>query len=523
MFYLRSFSFIIFFFFLAFSVNASSITVSGNVSGVWNVDTVFVEDDIAIPIGDSLFITPGVKVIFRGSYSMYVRGFIRAKGEAGNYIEFDVIDTTGFSIDSIPDGGWNGIQFYENNYTQDSSILLYCDFMHGKAVSADSLENHGGAICMRRSDRIRISNCSFSNNFAGLNGGAIYIDNTPVIIEISDFYENDCGPTVFPWGYGGAICSDYSSPIIFGNNFVANSSTGTGGAVAIRYRDARVTNNEFIGNNSAIGGAIAYLHYYEYPFTQCNNLMYDNHAEFFGGAIASVDAGPIFVNNTIGGNFSSYGGGFYVKDSLIPELHNCILYNNIAAVGPEVYLWDAFASADFYYCDIEGGSSAFGGSGGTGYQGIYENNIDEDPLFSGSFNYQITEGSPCIDAGSPDTTGLQLPMFDLDGNPRIDPLSNRIDMGCYELLRVGIQESNLNEQTDIEIFPNPAGDHITILTDCTEDISGIKIFDIYGRKQIDQNGSLKGTLNISSFPSGMYIIILENNSKSLGSKRFVVK
>jgi hypothetical protein len=192
-------------------------------------------------------------------------------------------------------------------------------------------------------------------------------------------------------------------------------------------------------------------------------------------------------------------------------------------VGPEVYLWDSFASTDFYYCDIDGGIAAFGGSGGTGYQGIYENNIDEEPLFSGSYNYRIPEGSPCIDAGSPDTTGLQLTLIDIDGNPRIDPLSNRIDMGCFELLRVGIQESNLNEPTDIEIFPNPAGGHITILTDCTEDISGIKIFDIYGRKQIDQNGPLRGTIDISSFPSGMYIIILESNSQPIGSKRFVVK
>jgi len=267
---------------------ATSITVSGSVSGIWAVDTVFVEDDIDIEEGNSLFIEPGVTIRFQGPYSMYVRGYIRAIGEAGNYIRFDISDTTGFSNDSIPDGGWNGIQFYMNNYTPDSSIFSFCDFMHAKAVSEDSLENYGGAICMRRSDKIRISNCYFSNNFAALNGGAIYIDNTPVTIETCDFYENRCGPADYPWGYGGAICSDDASTVIIGNKFVANRSTGTGGAVAIRYKDAIVNNNEFVGNISAIGGAIAFLHYYENSFTHCNNLMYDNQAEFFWKCLGEI-------------------------------------------------------------------------------------------------------------------------------------------------------------------------------------------------------------------------------------------
>jgi len=251
--------------------------------------------------------------------------------------------------------------------------------------------------------------------------------------------------------------------------------------------------------------------------------MYDNQAEFFGGAIANVDAGPVFVNNTIGGNYSAYGGGVYVKDSLIPELHNCILYNNNAAVGPEVYLWDGFASADFYFCNIEGGIAAFGGSGGVGYQGIYENNMDEDPIFNGTYNYRLNTGSPCIDAGTPDTTGLQLPMLDLDGAPRIDAQSNLIDMGCFELVQVWTLENISDNQADIEIFPNPAGDHITIRIDCTDDISAIQIFDIYGRKRINQTGFQRGPIDISSFPSGIYIMMVERNSQAFMSKCFVVK
>ena len=42
----------------------------------------------------------------------------------------------------------------------------------------------------------------------------------------------------------------------------------------------------------------------------------------------------------------------------------------------------------------------------------------------------MIEYSPCIDAGIPDTTGQNLPEFDLDGNPRI--VNEIIDMGVYE-------------------------------------------------------------------------------------------
>ncbi|MDD4277873.1 MAG: T9SS type A sorting domain-containing protein [Candidatus Cloacimonetes bacterium] len=62
--------------------------------------------------------------------------------------------------------------------------------------------------------------------------------------------------------------------------------------------------------------------------------------------------------------------------------------------------------------------------------------ISGDPLFVGGFDihdplyYSLSEYSPCIDAGTPDTTELGLPPYDLAGNWRI--WNNRIDMGCFE-------------------------------------------------------------------------------------------
>lgn len=51
---------------------SESITVSGNVSGVWDVDSVYVLDNISIPNDETLTIEPGVYVEFHGHYSVQV-------------------------------------------------------------------------------------------------------------------------------------------------------------------------------------------------------------------------------------------------------------------------------------------------------------------------------------------------------------------------------------------------------------------------------------------------------------------
>lgn len=515
---------------------ADHITVTGSVSGEWSADTVKVAGDLLLEEGNSLLIHPGVLVEFQRSYSFYIGGSLLASGTEGSPVIFDVADTTGFGTDSIPDGGWNGIQFYYTAPSVDSSVFEHCIFRHGKAVGLDTLENHGGAICVRSYNKIRISNCLFEENFAGLNGGALYMEQGSIFLTGNEFVNNSCGPAVFPWGYGGAICSDDSDPYITGNVFTANSSTGMGGAVAIRFRECRVHNNVFSGNYSALGGALGYLHYYEYPHSQCNNLIYDNAAAFFGGGIACVDAGPTLVNNTITENTSAYGGGFYVKDSIVPQLFNCILWNNSAAVGPEVYLWDAYASADFYHCDVQGGPDLFGGSGGgAGYSGNYQHNLDLPPDFemTADHNYHLSFSSLLINEGTPDTSGLHLPCYDLDGLYRIDLQSQRIDMGCYELQWVGTNENSTGHGAKgIEVFPNPFRDDATILcSDCSVGVLEAEIFDLTGRSMVQLTPV---DLNVKSsftwdgkdrhgkdLPAGIYLVIVRNGKAIQGTARIV--
>jgi hypothetical protein len=92
----------------------------------------------------------------------------------------------------------------------------------------------------------------------------------------------------------------------------------------------------------------------------------------------------------------------------------------------------------------------------SGYENIqvYENCLDEDPLFSGLApdEFSIWLESPCVNAGSPDTPVEILEGYDLGGQPRV--WDGIIDIGAYEVDPTGIQEIAKNESL-IRIAGNP--------------------------------------------------------------------
>jgi len=64
---------------LAFHLLASQISVSGSVSGIWDMDTVFVTDNIVIPNGSTLSILPGSLILFQGHFFLKVEGRLLAQ------------------------------------------------------------------------------------------------------------------------------------------------------------------------------------------------------------------------------------------------------------------------------------------------------------------------------------------------------------------------------------------------------------------------------------------------------------
>ncbi len=435
---------------------AESVTVSGNVSGIWSVDTVNVADNINLRETESLQIMPGVIVNFLGEYYFTVRGSLKALGTSLAPVVFTTADTTGFSIDTIPDGGWKGIWIEEINPMVDSILFQFCHFEFGKAVNADSVHGYGGAIIVRNTDKVRISQCVFQNNYAYFNGGAVYLENADIIVSRNVFRWNRAGQVFAFYGYGGGLCADYGEQVIEKNTFFQNSSTGIGGGLTIRFTDGPVFNNVFENNYSALGGGMGILHVPLCRHFIANNLVVNNGATFFGSGTSTNNCSPTYVNNTIVDNWGA-AGAFYCKDSVVPVLYNNIIWGN-AGYGGQVYLWDLLSQPNFYFNDIQGGKENFQGTGGSAFSGEYENNIDDDPLFAGSGDYPfaLQNESPCVNAGTTSIPGFSFQQYDLAGNTRI--FGNSVDMGAYENQLVVNTKDDLSfpDAVFYEPSPNPA-------------------------------------------------------------------
>jgi len=217
-----------------------------------------------------------------------------------------------------------------------------------------------------------------------------------------------------------------------------------------------IHNNETSSEAGASGGI---------TFTNCNPiiincLIYNNEAnDWIWGYGGGLNIGNgIIINSTICDNFANTnGGGIYSITNNV--IINSILYNNS---NNQIGITNG-SELTVSYSDIQDGEAGIGGSGTIHW---LEGNIDSLPQFVGGdpFSYELTEGSPCVDAGTPDTTGLHLPATDLAGNQRI--YNGRIDIGCYEFQdTISVHEPDTSFIHNLYLFkntPNPFKESTTI-------------------------------------------------------------
>jgi predicted outer membrane repeat protein len=494
--------------------NANAIGYHAHVKTISN--TIYVNEDIYIPEDDSLVIEPGTTVMFLGHYSIHVQGKLIALGTQIDSIFFKVADTTGFSNIHSSAGGWNGIRFEDTPAESDSSLFAYCRFEFGKAVG-DSANRYGGAIRLINFNKVRVSNSVFSNNYSFFWGGAIFAQKANISLEYCLFEHNYSGNDSLVFGYGGAVCFVSSDPDISFSTFYANASTGIGGGISFEYSNPSMINCIFTENHSGLGGGIGFLRCSP-DRSIANILISNNYAQFFGGGIAMVTGSPRMSNLTIVNNYAAMGGGYYCNEYSDPKLFNSILWGNTSAGGSmhgsQVWIWDVYSEPGFYHCNIQYGPDEFGGSM---FIGQYENNIDSDPLFTDPENsdFSLQQYSPCINTGTPDTSGLLLPVFDLAMNSRI--IHNIIDMGSYEYDGpLGLGNFTMSKYR-LQVHPNPvtAGSVVSFqmqspgnvefsLLDARGTILGLSNF--LAKTTGSHTVQLSKIKDHSQLPSGVYIL-----------------
>ena len=244
-----------------------------------------------------------------------------------------------------------------------------------------------------------------------------------------------------------------------------------------------------------------------------------------GGGIFCNNSNPTFQNVTISNNSATDGGGIYVSEGSSVSLINCIFWNDspqeICVYGINYFLSDITIS----WSDIEGGQEGIVHNQ-SGTVNWLNGNLDENPLFTGTGDhpYALSAASPCIDAGTPDTTGLFLPPYDIIGNPRI--WNGRIDMGAYEWNNLGYEDTQINnENLIINNYPNPFSTSTTIEYELSKrGKAEIKIYNQTGQliEQVVQEDCQKGKNKFiwlaKDAPPGIYFIRLQAGNEITAKK-----
>ncbi len=470
---------------------------SGEVSGVWDCDTIHVNGDILIPQDETLEITDNVKkVFFTGPYQIKVEGALLAHGPENGFngLNGDYILFTG--------NGWHGIYFSNLNGTgQQASVIENCRF--DNADKMDMTYQGGGAIAIYNSDSVIVKHSVFYQNKAKY-GGAMYVENSNAVIEDCYFANNGYYTNSIQTEAGGALFIKDSNPFLRKLQFVENKTTNGGGAI------------EFVNSSPTLS----------------NILAVKNLTEGFGGAFRLADgASPKFVNATVSDNSASHGGAFYLNTGSTPEIINSIFYGD---TKPEFYLGGGTPTVTYSLVDSASTESWFG----TGC-------LDENPQFKmtvGNYYYLSTMAcgdgvnSPAIDAGHPDSLDAVIDCQQGLGTVRADM---GYYGGRYSVVPVGVgDEGNENLPTKFALsqnYPNPFNPTTTInyavpavetrhalsLQLIVYDILGRKVATLVNKKQAPGNYSVQ--FDGSKLSSGIYFYRLSAGEFIATKKMILMK
>lgn len=433
---------------------------------------------------DSVFVAAGTYHPGAGSYFSMKQGIKIYGGFAGN--EGSLHERNLATSDtSILESHEKHVVFNDNNGLDGNAILDGFKITGGNATG-DGIDKYGGGMYNNAASP-QLTNLTISNNAAEYGGGAManFNGSDPILkkVVIRDNTSPNQGAGIYNASSspildsvlitanivgieGGGMYSTGAAPLLTNVTITGNTSHSTGGGL---YNNSSmpVLNHVTISNNTADygGGAI----FNEYSSPKLTDVILRNNTSDNGGAVFNLASYPVSQNVVITNNTAnSNGGGIYNRSSPYnspsPELRSVVISNNSAVeAGGGIYnessspiLTNAtitgnspdaiFSDEKLVYiknCIIWGNKDGLVGSDYSAtefslVQGMAADNLhgnidgNTDPAFVDMTvgNFQLQSASPAINTGTSDTAGLNLPLTDLAGNPRI--ISARIDMGAYE-------------------------------------------------------------------------------------------
>ncbi|MBK9291784.1 MAG: T9SS type A sorting domain-containing protein [Bacteroidetes bacterium] len=500
---------------------------------VWVADTVKIHQNMVVPAGLTLSIQAGVVVEFQGNYSIDVYGKLMAIGTPANRILFTVSDTTMFADTTTLSGGWGGLRFLQNQ--TDTSVLSYCSFKYGKAVVPGAFwflggeDNKGGAVYANGYKSLVISKSLFERNHANYYGGAIYVKNMQKFVLTDNIFRRNS-----TYDSGGAVSAEQSSFWIEGNLFqhnIAMNVTETiwgpmgsgrgGGFCAHMGTTGTIISNKFF-NNISVNGA---LYETAYKVSVVNNLIANNLATgLFNGHGYGISR---YLNNTVvNNNYYTPGtpGIFYESPHL--TMRNNIIQGNTSSFGEPFQIWTVNSQfVNLSYSCIADPPVYYYGEGNTAGPPLFVNPTQGSGLgYDGSLaDWSLMDNSPCVNAGTPDTTGLGLPATDLLGNPRI--FGGRIDMGAIENQHVVVAlPQNPLVNARVQVYPNPFRGSPRIVVNDASRLSSMELYNqkgqLMGKIELSMlnNGAI---YELSKLPNGLYLLRTRFDDGSIETTKLI--
>jgi hypothetical protein len=390
-----------------------------------------------------------------------------------------------------------------------------------------------------RSDSIRVSNLVINPVSALYSAGiGVFHSNCDLNnICLNGLYSTDSSGLTFSQSYGSI------------KNVTINDCHNTGGAnsvscvVSIDYDSLLVIENMAITNcsvNTPEAGIFSISTYYSNnPSLRMSNVLVANNTtngmvpvviDHLNANTANI-SNCTFVNNSGGSKTATFYGKMNIS--------NCIFYNN---TQNEI----AFGFVNNHTNQMQVSNNLIKNFPSSVYVNpalpitFNDYNFTASPSFAGNditnpLSYRLNFDSPCIDAGTPDTTGLYLPAFDFYGNPRI--YNGTIDIGCHEWDSTINPQSVVQPITDVSlaIYPNPFFSQTNISYSIpSKGNAELEIFNIKGQKvfAISLKEKVAGQHSIiwngkdsygNPCSSGVYFCKLQFNNRNVSKKLILMK
>ena len=245
----------------------------------------------------------------------------------------------------------------ENTTAENYGTVIASNSLYGVNVTVKNCQfinnttQKAGTVCVEDNIKTVIENTTFTGNYAGWYGGALYITSVTggeVEIKDSNFTGNSADDL------GGAIFIKNVTAEITGN-LTDNSTNGSGGAICARNSTVTVTGNLTDNSAEQYGGAI----YAEATNITVNGNLTDNSTKRYGGAVYAYNSTLNVTGNLMDNSAEQHGGAIYAQ-STYTTVNGNLTGNSAGLDGGAICLYQ-------YQLNVTGditGNTAGGNGGG---------------------------------------------------------------------------------------------------------------------------------------------------------------